>query len=175
MVILQEEFILKIDLNQLTLDLSDLEEIGSSKDLESLIEFPPLEFKGRKIRVPEPLNLKLNVYLADKSFFLSGKLKGDLAMECSRCLEQFHFPLNIDVEKELDRSEIKDIKNIDISNIIKNNVFLAIPIKPLCSEECQGLCPECGQNLNDEKCDCNTEIFDPRLAELEKFFDDDEE
>ena len=174
MVILQEESILKIELNQLTLDLSDLEEIGSSKDLDLLIEFPPLEFRGRKVRVPEPLKLSLNIYLADKSFFLSGKLTGELALECSRCLEQFGFPINIDVEKELEKSEIEDIRNVDISDIVKNNVFLAIPIKPLCSEKCQGLCPECGQNLNDNECDCDTEKFDPRLAELEKFFDDDE-
>ncbi|MFW5872616.1 MAG: YceD family protein, partial [bacterium] len=89
-----------------------------------------------------------------------------------RCLEKFEYNFNIDIEKELNKLDIKDIKEVDIRQILKSNIFLDLPIKPLCSEDCKGLCPQCGQNLNKGDCNCERDIIDPRLAKLEKFFDE---
>jgi uncharacterized protein len=166
---------LKIILAQLELDLSDLEEIGSSKEINFQVEIPELKFRSKEILVPRPLDLDITVYLANESYFVSGKLQGELTLECSRCLEEFAYSIELKIEEELEKADIRNIQKVKISDLVKNNIFLAIPIKPLCSQECEGLCPECGQNLNEKQCDCDTETFDPRLADLEKFFDDEDD
>ena len=55
---------------------------------------------------------------------------------------------------------------IDLTPIICEQIILQIPIKPLCSEECKGLCPHCGINMNVASCSCHLEFVDPRLAVL---------
>jgi uncharacterized protein len=47
-------------------------------------------------------------------------------------------------------------------------------MKPLCSEDCKGICPQCGQDLNEGECDCEIETVDPRLAKLKEFYNDQE-
>ena len=55
------------------------------------------------------------------------------------------------------------------SELVKEQVLLAVPMKPLCISECRGICSECGINLNEEVCNCGTEKIDPRLAPLKHF------
>jgi uncharacterized protein len=55
---------------------------------------------------------------------------------------------------------------VDLNELIREQFYLALPMKPLCTEECRGLCPQCGANLNTDTCDCATEWVDPRLAAL---------
>jgi len=55
---------------------------------------------------------------------------------------------------------------IDLVQLIREQMFLAMPMKPLHSDDCRGLCPTCGANLNETTCDCRTEWIDPRLAPL---------
>jgi uncharacterized protein len=55
---------------------------------------------------------------------------------------------------------------IDLSQMIWEQVYLALPMKPLCKEDCRGLCPQCGTNLNLSMCSCDRETVDPRLATL---------
>jgi uncharacterized protein len=55
---------------------------------------------------------------------------------------------------------------IDLNELLREQFYLALPMKPLCSEECKGLCPQCGINRNTATCACATEWEDPRLAAL---------
>ena len=166
---------MQIELENFSLDLSNMDDIGSVKEVEVDLIFTDLEFRSQKIGIPEPLHLDLKVYNTDQSFLIKGNLSGDLILRCSRCLEKFNYPIHIDIEKEIEDNNIENLDNVKIAKILINNIFLNIPIKPLCNEDCKGLCPECGQNLNEEECDCDTEMVDPRLAKLEKFFDDTKE
>ncbi len=166
---------MQIELENFSLDLSNMDDIGSVKEVEVDLIFPDLEFRSQKIGIPESLHLDLKIYNTDNSFLIKGNLSGNLILRCSRCLEKFNYPINIDIEKEIEDNDIDNLDNVKIGKILKNNIFLNIPIKPLCDEDCKGLCPECGQNLNEEECDCDTEMVDPRLAKLEKFFDDTKE
>ncbi len=75
---------MKIKLKKLKLDLSDLEELGSSKELNFKVEFPHLFFQDRKIAVPKHLQLSIKILNTDKSYFLTGNLKGILVLKCSR-------------------------------------------------------------------------------------------
>jgi len=111
-------------------------------------------------------------------------LKGDatctLNMECSRCLQPFWHRLQARLEvfymlggKRADDREDDDViriahsdQEVDLAGKVREAMLLAIPIKPLCREECKGLCPRCGVNRNRGECGCITRTPDPRLAVL---------
>jgi uncharacterized protein len=75
----------------------------------------------------------------------------------------------VEISDELFIDDIEDLHNVDIFPTLVSDIILEIPIKPLHDEECQGLCPVCGQNLNEGDCDCEVETVDPRLAKLKDF------
>ncbi|MCK5427573.1 MAG: DUF177 domain-containing protein, partial [Thermodesulfovibrionia bacterium] len=56
---------------------------------------------------------------------------------------------------------------IDMKGLLREQILLAVPMKPLCKTECSGICPQCGKNLNTASCKCITKKIDPRLAKLE--------
>jgi uncharacterized protein len=116
---------------------------------------------------------------------VKGRVNGNISMVCSRCLKDFTFNLGpeIDInfhpkgrESIIDEGKLlyedMDIgyyaDEIDISKIIRENLFLEIPIKPLCSINCKGLCPRCGIDLNEESCLCFNENnnIDIRFSKL---------
>ncbi|MFW6381734.1 MAG: YceD family protein [Bacillota bacterium] len=154
------------------IDLSILEEVGSVEQVTGKLKLANFEFRQREIKIPGALQLDLEVYRSRNSYVLTGKVTGELILECSRCLEPYKHHLEVQIEKEIDTSEIENIKAFYINPIILNNIILSIPMKPLCSPDCKGLCPECGQNLNQGQCECDTEMVDPRLAKLEDFFEE---
>jgi len=163
---------LKIELANFSLDLSNMDEIGSIKEVTVDLVFQDLKFRSQELGIPDPLHLDAKIYNTDKSFVLEGNLSGNIILRCSRCLENYKKSIDIDIEEEMKNEDIENLAKVQIDQILKNNIFLNIPIKPLCGEDCNGLCSECGQNLNEEECDCDPETVDPRLADLEKFFDD---
>lgn len=65
--------------------------------------------------------------------------------------------------------EVFDGKVIDLDPILREQMLLALPMNAVCREDCQGLCPRCGQNLNEKQCGCDTRFEDPRLAVLKNF------
>ncbi len=116
---------------------------------------------------------------------LAGHLSTTLECACSRCLE----PLPVAVDSPFDlfflpapgtaagggEEEVSDddlgvsyYKDdvIDLGEVVREQLFLALPMKPLCREDCRGLCPVCGANRNREVCTCEAEWRDPRLEPL---------
>ena len=70
-------------------------------------------------------------------------------------------------EDDLETSYYRD-DQIDLSELMREQFYLALPMKPLCREDCKGLCPQCGTNLNTGTCDCAPAWDDPRLAPLKQ-------
>ena len=119
----------------------------------------------------------------DRGILLKGIFNTNLFLRCGRCLTSFIHPLSIKIEEEYfpimdvttgimlpapeePGSFIIDDRNImDISEAIRQYTVMALPIKPLCRQDCSGLCPTCGTNLNEKKCECTPEI-DPRWEKL---------
>ena len=157
------------------LDLSELQETGSFKEVNSPYEVANFEYRQRNIESPEDFHLEITIYSTKDSFILSGNLKGELVIACSRCLEKFVYKVDIKLEEELPKDDIPDFTEVDIGHILNDSLLLAIPPKPLCSDDCNGLCAKCGQNLNHAECECEKEVIDPRLAKLEKLLEDDKE
>ena len=74
-------------------------------------------------------------------------------------------PIGADGEDVLGLAEYRDEK-IDLGEVVREQLYLALPMKPLCREDCKGLCPVCGVNRNRETCTCQQEWVDPRMAAL---------
>jgi uncharacterized protein len=115
---------------------------------------------------------------------LAGTVRGTLELPCSRCLEPMQWPVDAPFDIRYlpasgnvgeDEQEIgaEDLGTafyegdaIDLGHLVREQFYLVLPMKPLCQPTCEGLCPECGANLNAERCDCDHRWTDPRLAAL---------
>ncbi len=159
------------------LDLSNLKEIGSSKSIKKKIDLPCIKYHNQEIGTPYLFDIELNIYNTNDSYILSGDFSGNLILICSRCLDKFEYEIKFKVDEVIDKEDIEDLKKINLSEILIENILLSLPMKHLCSTECKGLCTVCGQDLNENDCDCDTEMVDPRLAKLKEFYksDDNEE
>jgi uncharacterized protein len=142
----------------------------SSLDREPLIEISPVRFAGEVSRI-------------EAGFSLEGQISYRGRLECSRCLaaypfeEDEHFSLLLykrapakSGEVALEKSDLDayfyEEPSISVTPIVEERIQLAVPMKPLCSPECRGLCVRCGADLNSGPCGCPTEIMDPRWEAL---------
>ncbi len=136
-------------------------------------------------RVVSPVRLAFQILKDKNRFRLVGQLTAELELPCSRCLEPFRLPVDgrfdlrylpaSDVQTEAVEAEVQedDLETsyyrddqIDLNELIREQFYLALPMKPLCREDCRGLCPQCGTNLNAGACACAPVWEDPRLAVL---------
>lgn len=154
------------------INLSDLKEIGARKQVSLELEFHDLEFVNRDIEIEKPIQLDLEIFNTSDSFVVEGKLKAELILSCSRCLKKYSSQVKLDISEDVLKSEMDDEEELYLNEIVVDNIILSLPMKPLCSDDCEGICPKCGQNLNEGECDCEIESVDPRLAKLKDFYND---
>jgi uncharacterized protein len=146
--------------------------------------------EGQGVRVITPVDLMFDIDRQEPGRYrLAGHLGGTLELTCSRCLEPFGLP----VESEFDLRYVPRSENrgegereceiqeddlttafyaddqIDLGQLMGEQFQLALPMKPLCADDCRGLCPHCGTNLNTGACNCRQTWDDPRLAALKAF------
>ena len=147
--------------------------------------YDPSAFDGRssQFRVVAPVVLQGTVHKDKTRFRLVGTLTATLELACSRCVEPFQLPVNasfdvrylpqsenIGEEREVQEDDLSDAfyrdEQIDLGQLMEEQFYLALPMKPLCRDDCKGLCASCGANLNEETCGCQVRWEDPRLAGL---------
>jgi uncharacterized protein len=137
-------------------------------------------------RITAPVVLSVAVRKDRMQFRVVGRVKTTIELACSRCLEDYAVPVDeaFDVlylphtpagEGEERAVEDDDLSTafyednvIDLGQLMQEQCYLAVPMKPLCKEDCRGLCPQCGTNFNTASCECRTSWVDPRLAVLEQ-------
>lgn len=157
---------------------------------------PPSAFDPQdpEYRVVAPVQLSLDVLkLGADAFGVSGRVASRLELTCGRCLEPFEVPVEAafdlryvplaenagEGEREVGDDELTTAfyRNgmLDLIDLTREQFVLALPMKPLCSDACQGLCPVCGTNLNTSRCDCTPAWEDPRLAPLKSLLPRDKE
>jgi uncharacterized protein len=133
--------------------------------------------------VKAPLQVSLSYYRAGTEIFISGTLDAATTAACSRCAEEFDLPSHRSFRYILAPKVMSDENDfalkaedlefsfyqgddVDLTPLIREQALLALAERPLCREECRGLCPQCGANLNQADCGCSLGGFDPRLAVL---------
>ncbi len=129
---------------------------------------------------------EIRLMRTDRGIMAKGMLHTGIEPTCSRCLSLFSCPLSLNIEEEY--FPTTDVVNgaslplpdepgcftidehniLDLTEAIRQYALLAIPMKPLCGEDCAGLCPTCGCNLNQAPCNCPLKSADPRWSELSK-------
>lgn len=131
-----------------------------------------------------PLDLDLRFESVSEGVLVSGTVDADTSGECSRCLEPFtsHVQLRLTelfaypdsvTEQTTDEDELYRVEDdaIDLEPLIVDVAGLTLPLRPLCSEDCRGLCSECGIRLSIAEPGHTHEILDPRWAALASKFD----
>ncbi len=150
-----------------------------SRFKELLLQLPRIDFSLAK-----PVQASLTITKSDRVVLIRGSIEAELILQCSRCLEDYRFPLDSDCEvtlfpfegqappqeAELNEDDLRSSyyygDEIDISAIIREQILLDIPYKPLCQPSCKGLCPICGEDLNRGSCSCKQDGIDERFAPL---------
>lgn len=103
------------------------------------------------------------------------KLQTELEVTCTRCLEPFSYPTVLDIEEIVGFAgkprpdityRVTEEGWFEAAPLLREQAWVALPMKPLCRSDCRGICPECGANLNVEPCLCREGQVDPRLAVL---------
>jgi uncharacterized protein len=172
------------------LDIKDLE--VRPREFEE--EFQPGVIDlGEDVRQRTPLKVVGRAELVEehhgkheviKDIRLRGRLAASLELQCARCLEPV--PQNVDRKFELlyrplgadagrDELSVTDAEaeigyyqgaGVLLEDVLREQVLLALPLKAICKENCRGLCPQCGKNLNQERCSCTVPADDPRWEAL---------
>lgn len=139
-------------------------------------------YNGDFIEFSKPVTIAGAISLIGNVMELKANLKTEVILSCSRCLERYKYPLDIEVIENFTQDEIDDDEiirisgsTIDLKQVCQDNILLAIPYKGLCKEDCKGLCQKCGTNLNYASCKCEKDNIDPRLEKLKNFFSDNKE
>jgi uncharacterized protein len=153
--------------------LIDTEEEASS------FGFPP-----QIIAVDDPVHLSLRITRDGSTIVVTGRAEVDAGRTCDRCLSPFTEELAIDLREvfhladrpmpagEDDDDEVhfvdRRVTRLDLAPLIRQRILLELPMKSLCREDCRGLCPTCGVNRNEVRCECAVDPADSRWRALEQ-------
>ena len=165
-------------------------DVGQMRDAEARIErtFAPgvLPTDQTICRVVAPVALSVVVRKDRMQFRLVGRVKTVIELSCSRCLDGFatpvdeafdvlylpHAPAGSGEERMVEDDDLSTAfysdNVIDLGQLMQEQCYLAVPMKPLCRDDCRGLCPVCGTNFNTGSCECRPAWVDSRLAVLEQ-------
>ncbi|EQK45091.1 MULTISPECIES: YceD family protein [Paraclostridium] len=141
-------------------------------------------------KLTSPLNLNGTISKTNKGLFLDCNVEFNIVDNCARCLSEVEVKLSYPIQgflvkQEVDENEVEEFdvytyKNdeVDFIDLIEQTLDFNLPQRVLCDEDCKGLCPTCGTNLNKKVCSCDEtandeEIIDPRFAKLKEMFKND--
>jgi uncharacterized protein len=165
-------------------------------DLDEAVDPASVHLEGESEFELEPGGrLCVHVDLVDETtVHVRGRLSGSVRLDCGRCLERYAVALDHELDlfflphakepadDQEDEVELSDREvvvgcyegtRLDLGEVVREQIFLSLPLKRLCHEECRGLCPTCGKNLNAGDCGCppREEPVDPRLLALRRLID----
>lgn len=154
--------------------------IGSRRDVHLRGPLPGLGITSS--HVPSGGEVAVDVVLeslAGNALLATGTVESPWEGECRRCLKTARGELRAEVrelfEERADDEDIYPLRGdqVDLEPMARDAVLLELPLAPLCSEECAGLCPTCGADRNERDCGCEPDDTDPRWAALEQLRHDD--
>ncbi len=137
----------------------------------------PLDYKDLDNKV----HINMEVYYSDSTVFLSGTIGTEYTQSCSRCLklyqknatgifkEELRHVVNEEeniLTGETEEKYVVEGDSVDLTEFFRQIFVVSQDLKPLCDDNCLGICSGCGINLNYHNCSCEKEVIDPRLAVL---------
>jgi uncharacterized protein len=141
-------------------------------------------------RLTEPPEVEGRVQTSGREVRLRGTITARAEVDCDRCLKAVSVPVETEFDvtyvpeadyRESEAAELQeedlslsvfDGETIDVDELVREQLLLALPTRALCTEECKGLCPTCGADRNSAACDCETKEVDPRWAGLKAMMND---
>jgi len=157
---------------------------GGKGDFAHVYQPDDLNPVDERVSLTQPATVSGKVRLAGNEVFVNGHVETRAKIECDRCLRPVETPVNADFSleyisgSEYESSEVAELTEaemsvsvfdgeaLDVDEIVKEQVLLAVPTRMLCREDCKGICPECGTDRNTGDCSCATSDIDPRWAAL---------
>jgi uncharacterized protein len=165
---------LKIDIGSIPDGSSELDVSADASELDVSLE---------GARLTGPVELRLSVTRNGDDILLRGTARVQAIFECARCLEEYRLVLEAPIElwciagagsqaSDGERDNVLELpagaRQADLTDYIRSELVVLLPLKPLCSDTCRGLCPVCGVNLNFHECSCRRESGDGRWDALKK-------
>lgn len=134
------------------------------------------ELRGSGSAVPDGCEVSFTGHIEtiDGGVVTEGVVRTSWAGECRRCLGRAEGPIEVSVREVFEQNPTEgetyllERDHIDLEPLVREAVMLELPIAPLCKDDCAGLCPQCGINLNESSCDCAKDVIDPRWAALDE-------
>jgi len=136
----------------------------------------------------QPAHVEVTVRMIGDEIAVKGRLFARLSIPCSRCLTLFEYPVDSTFDliflpeelgeadeelsdEDMDRSYFGD-RTLDLQAVVLEQLNLTFPAKPLCSKDCEGICPVCGRIRRESGCGCSVREDDPRLTKIKNFIKD---
>ncbi len=162
-----------------------------AEGLNAELSLEPDALAAKSINADGPVKGTFRVEKTGSQVLIKGSVSGCVRLQCSRCLTSYRYKIEEKIfielrpllaagegeEMELASDDL-DVEffrgdSLDLEHFIEEQVRLALPMKPLCSKECGGLCPSCGEAIGSDACACDVESIDPRWEVLESLRDSD--
>lgn len=165
---------MKINVSQLRKEMGMTENFSFQEKLAS-------DFLPDDCQLTGAVSVTGTVTNSGDSILLKGKVEAPVRLQCIRCLTEFDADLKCKLDEEyVDPADAGESDEdsaavnqeyytnslIELDDLVREMILLAIPMQPLCQANCKGLCVQCGQNLNEGDCDCETDQIDIRLEAL---------
>ncbi len=166
------------------IELDKLEEHGGK--FTRLYEANELSLDDPEVRLVEPAQVSARVRLEGKDAELQGKLLAKLEVVCGRCLQPVELPVSAEFHERFVRAvswaaeeqhevqaedlniSVFDGEAIELDDVVREELLLAVPVNVLCREDCRGLCPICGVDRNISSCQCEISEIDSRWQKLKE-------
>ena len=155
---------------------SVLKNDGASRQFSGIVELGTFDFMGSTLEFKDPLEVVGEVQNIGGALEISAKIQGEYFTSCSCCGRDVNEKLSLDLFESVP-DDFSDVDEecislsgtvLDISGSIEACIFNNLPMRFLCREDCKGLCPHCGIDLNKNECNCEDEVYDPRFAIFRK-------
>ncbi|MCK5843892.1 MAG: DUF177 domain-containing protein [Victivallales bacterium] len=140
----------------LTISLKGIDNAGKTFSGEVSSEALSLDDASRDDRITfdKPVKYSLHVSEVSDGILVAGTLATTLRIPCSRCLEPFEYDIKLDDVCHFLENSNNDI--VEVSEELREDILVSLPVRFICKENCAGLCVGCGENLNKGKCDCES-------------------
>jgi uncharacterized protein len=177
---------MKLDLNEVATHLG--------KRIRYEMDEPPIVDEEGGLKCVAPIKGEVTFSNTGRHIVARGSFATSIELECARCLETFQVKVASPLEEEMELSvplvelegdedeepPVKELEGIfadnvlDVTELLRQDILLAVPIKPICSDTCKGLCAHCGKNLNQGPCECPQGEIDSALAKLGSLLEEQE-